>query len=200
MNAQPWKGRYTGKTEALPDNFGLPIYHYRCKTTTMAILESPTAPSLVDGSHVGDGDKKRVRSYTPAEHYLRASDIKRKAATREGLSYNRQDAKHDIFAHGPDFGIAVDRNAGDALKEQAKRDLAAIASTAVAQAKEILVQIYPRGSEAGAGEMQYVYMSESPPMEVDVDAEGVIRSCNYIDDFDKRLENRRKQMIWLRLK
>ena len=193
--AQPWIGRYTGSTSEM-GKFGLPPFHYKCKSTTEAIVESSSPPRLVDGSRVSEGDKERIRKYTPSEHALRVADIQKKAAMKEGLSYHPKDVKDDIFAHGPDFGIKVDSDAGDAVKEQAKRDLAAVASTAVAQAKEKLVQIYPRGSADGI--MQYVYMSENPPMEVETDDGGVIRSCNYIKNFTVRLEHRRQEMIWLK--
>lgn len=87
---------FSGGTKVLPENVGLPPYHFRCRTVTVAYLgEDPERFALDFGAGVSDAARAAIGTFSAAEHLRRAETFRRQAAA-ERLAWDEAHLRQDL--------------------------------------------------------------------------------------------------------
>lgn len=144
---------FAGGTKTLPENVGLPPYHFRCRTVTVAYLGvDPERFALDFGAGVSDEARATIEAFSAAEHGRRAETFRRQAGA-ERLAWDeahlRQDLRKSavaILRHARrEFGIAGDDAA-------ALQDYVRLSQRVVEMGEHLAVQVH-------RGRLQYVFGS-----------------------------------------
>ena len=202
-NAAAWPTPQQGPTKSLPHNVGIPPYHYRCRTTLMAVVNKGQA-TATSGSRLSPRDEATLGRFDASEHANRAMDLKAKAANLEygdDKTLVSEVRKAQVEKHGADFGIDLpidDRGRKIVTVEDMNRFLG-FARRGVAESDEVMVRVNQPHDRADA-EVQYHFFSRSVGAEVSVNEVGVIRMCDGIEppDFDERVKWKAEISVWLR--
>ncbi|MCB1154190.1 hypothetical protein KDL45_11110, partial [bacterium] len=189
-SAMAWPNTYTGPTSALPQNVGIPPYHYRCRSTLQAIVR-PVKATAVAGARISLDDQQMIDQFSPEEHWYRADDL-RKQAKKGKLPWNEKDWKHDVaksahlVKHGKGFF-------GDDAKAYAKRT-----NETIDGADHVLVQIHRPKRKGSRPRMQYRFLNSKTDAMSIVDASGEIRGTHGSRDVDRTVAEMAKERMWLR--
>lgn len=143
--------RFAEGTRVLPDNVGLPPYHFRCRTITVAYLgEAPERFALRFGEGVPAAERAQIEAFSAAEHGRRAETFRQQAA-EEGLAWDEAHLRQDV------------RKAAVEVLRHARREFGLVgtdeaASKAYVRLSQRVVELGERlAVQAHRGRLQYVF-------------------------------------------
>ncbi len=201
-SAAAWSAPYLGPSDALPKGVGIPPYHYRCRTTLMAVVNKAKVDA-VKGAQMTPRDEAIIAHFKVQEHVTRAKEFRDAAGT---LPYApkliRGDVvkSDDIEKHGKKFGIDVanDERGKPIVTEEDKSRYLDVARRAISNSRDVVVKVHRPTSHADPI-IQYHYY-DPDGAEVAIDQLGQIRNCDWFNSkhYEKRVVNRSGDGLWIK--
>jgi hypothetical protein len=193
---------FQGQTKDLPGNIGIPPFHYKCRTTLLAVVK-PIKVNAVKGGRAAPRDAEMIDRFDAKEHALRVRDVRENV---DSLEYEKKLFRGDVIKggilekHGGAFGIKLptDEHGRPVVTDEDKARYLHAARKAIYNADDVVVRVH-RPSETADPVLQYHYYTRGG-VEVAVDQAGSIRMCDGFDSefYDRRVENRSGDGLWLK--
>jgi hypothetical protein len=143
-------GRSFGKE--IPDNVGLPPYHFRCRTVTVAYLGPPPGSQRIAfGERMPRDAREIIEQAAPEVHAERIAAL-RQLAAREALAWSERHLREDLRKRVDRVRKHAQRDFGlTGADEETLREYLRLASRTV-ETGEAVIQVY-------SGRLQYVFGS-----------------------------------------
>lgn len=147
------KTTFAQGTRVLPGNVGLPPYHFRCRTVTVAYLgDDPERFALAFGPGVSEEARQAIEAISAAEHGRRAETFRRQAA-REALAWDEAHLRQDLRKSASVILRHARREFGlDGEEAAAMQDYVRLSQRVVEMGEHLAVQMH-------RGRLQYVFGS-----------------------------------------